>query len=194
MFWTGLIIAVIGGIFKTNYINKKIQKIYPIFHDFFCDTIFIFFVIIGAYFSINDFYLKIEENEKIISKFDYYEISNYNAAGNKSIKINGISSVKTPINDWAINFMTRKEGMPTWIPSQDLLLASKETIKKMPFFPFAHYTLALCLYKNKNKEWIESAQKAHEIFQNTTKIPNHHIDHDYGLKVTEQLLNQSITN
>ncbi|NMD00888.1 MAG: hypothetical protein GYA62_14380 [Bacteroidales bacterium] len=151
------------------------------------------FIIIGAYFSINDFF-KIEEKEKILLTFDYYEISNYNAAGNKSIKTNGIPNVKTPINDWAINFMIRKDGLPIWIPSQDLLIASKETIKKMPFFPFAHYTLALCLYVNKNKDWIESAQKANEIFQNTTKIPNHHIDHDYGLKVTEKLLNISITN
>jgi hypothetical protein len=64
----------------------------------------------------------------------------------------------------------------------------RDAIRLFPDFPFAYYALAYCLEKQGSPEWQTYAEKAVEIFEQTTSIGGHQKSHDECLVYLRQLL------
>lgn len=54
----------------------------------------------------------------------------------------------------------------------------RELIENFPTFPFGYYFLVLCLRERGDQEWRTYAEKAVEILEKTTKLSDHHPNHD----------------
>ena len=51
-----------------------------------------------------------------------------------------------------------------------------------------YYALAICMKSQGNPKWLEYARKAVRIFQFTTKMDGHNVQHDQALEVLNKLL------
>ncbi len=123
-------------------------------------------------------------------RLQYYDISLYNAIGNKSAKVAAIPLVATPINDWSEMFVTRSKGKIGFNCSPEAVEACKAVIEKMPQYPFSYYFLAKCFKEQKNPHWREYALKAQQILKETTAFPSHNGDHDVAFKEIGELLKE----
>ena len=66
----------------------------------------------------------------------------------------------------------------------------RKIIEGYPDFPFTYYYLAYCLHSRNDAIWKTYAEKAVEIFKQTTAISGHHQTHDQIMKETLKLLNE----
>ena len=100
-------------------------------------------------------------------------------AGN-GITFNSLLSTKME------NLLVMKEGKiyprtdPGLIPSIDSVIA------EYPYFPFGYWVKYNYLKSHGDLGWREFANKAVEIFENTTSIKEHNPSHDEALKMTKQ--------
>ncbi len=124
----------------------------------------------------------VNEARQKADRLQYYDISLYNAIGNKSAKVAAIPLVATPINDWSEPFVTRSKGKIGFNCSAEALEACKSVTEKMPLYPFSYYFLAKCFKEQNNPLWRENALKAQRILKETTTFPSHNTDHDVALK------------
>lgn len=63
------------------------------------------------------------------------------------------------------------------------LVLINTVINRYPNYPFGYYVKYLWLKSNNQKSWIDFAKQAKSIFEVTTKISGHSIDHDDALKI-----------
>ncbi len=60
-----------------------------------------------------------------------------------------------------------------------------------PRFPFAHYSLAVCLRRLGDLAWSDNAREAVVIFRKTTRLADHHPSHDEALREVERYLGEA---
>jgi len=79
----------------------------------------------------------------------------------------------------------------TYIMTEDKFTykCDKESIDKMikvtknyPDFPFSYYSIATCKKDRGEEGWKEYAERAIDIFEETTQIKDHNSAHDEGLE------------
>jgi hypothetical protein len=125
--------------------------------------------------QIKDLTMKI----KISEEMTYQEFALYNAQGfKKGFALNGITANPSPLDDWDKDFISRSEGKIICRCIPTAIQKCKSVIDKFPQYPFSYYFIACCLKEKGNQSWVWYANKAKDIFEKTTKLPNHHSDHD----------------
>jgi hypothetical protein len=73
----------------------------------------------------------------------------------------------------------------------EALQKDRDAIRLFPDFPFTYYALALCQQVAGASEWRSIAEKAVAIFEQTTSIGGHNLNHDQCLAYLRQLLAQT---
>lgn len=184
MYWIGLILALLSGLFSIKLVRIFISKYYHDINDGVFDAILFFLLIIGLCITTT-IYLS-GQNE--IKSLKFKDISLYNAMGNKSGKWNTVPVVRTPINDWNKNYAHYENGQIIFVCDPGAKKACREVIDKMPSYPFTYYFLAKCLKEENDDSWIEMAKKAKEILEITTQLESHHTDHENVLGEVNNLL------
>lgn len=143
---------------------------------------------IGFVFHIIALFQSWNDSQRMV-RIEYQEVAHYSANGNKSGSVNGVPLVRTPINDWDRDILTRREdGHPVWKCTYGAKDACEVVIQKMPKYPFSYYALALCKRESNDSTWKKDAQKALSILERTTTLKDHHPDHDRVLKDVRKLL------
>jgi len=191
MYWIGFFLALASGLFAINLFRNTLRRYIPTVKEEHFDRIRIALLIVGLSITTIKYYHdqhQIKGLENQIAAVAYKEVSVYNATGNKSGAWNGIRFVSSPIDDWNKNFVTRVEGKPVCHCNFSSIDTCKAVIEKLPLYPFAYYFLALCLKEQGNGSWRQSAVKAKMILTKTTRIPDHHADHDVILAEVDKLL------
>lgn len=179
-----IILVFLGGALQLSrhYLEKKINKI---------KTQTDHTERLKAKETISKLETTIFQQSQHIEQIDYKEMSEYDCTGNKSGKVGTIPMVRTPINDWNEDFVTRNQGKIVCKCNASAIEQCKSVIKKLPIYPFSYYFLATCLKEVKNRSWRQYANKAKSILEKTTKIPGHHSDHDLILDEVDKLLLES---
>jgi len=196
MYWIGFILALSSGLFSIGLVRSFIRKYYPDINDSAFDKILVILLIIGLGITTIKYYIDQNEIKSLGKNVDlskYQDISLYSAMGNKSGKVDGVTMVRTPINDWNKEYAHYEDGQIIFNCAPGAKEVCREVINKMPTYPFAYYFLAKCLREENNNSWIEVAERAKEILELTTQIAGHKTDHDNVLKDVNNLLNGSNT-
>jgi hypothetical protein len=115
---------------------------------------------------------------------------------NGQIPVGGGMATGSVLSDWAGGYASMYINRKTAtfdIEDNVMCTASaldqyRSIIKKYPFWPFAHFVLAICLKQQSDKSWEEHAMTALEILEKTTAVPNHHPDHSIALKRVKKML------
>jgi hypothetical protein len=127
---------------------------------------------------------------KLSEEMAYQEYALYGATGHKKgvQSLNGNLINPTPLMDWNKDFVSRSDGKIICNCSPESIPICRSVIKKFPQYPFSYYFLSLCLKDKGDSSWRGYAKKAETIFIKTTKMQNHHNDHDLILIEIKKLL------
>lgn len=199
MHWIGMAIALSSALLSTGLGRSHIRHYYPTLNDTLFDVVLIVVIVVGLGLSTIKHYIdqnEIKNLEEDVDLIKYQEVSLYGPKGVKAgLLINGIPTVRTPIDDWNKEYVHYGKGGKVIFQCQE---GAKEVclkvIDKIPEYPFSYLFLAQCLKEENESSWIEVAQKAKEILKKTTKMPGHNTSHDTALKEVADLLKAEIVN
>jgi hypothetical protein len=116
------------------------------------------------------------------------EVAVYNVFGHKSLLLNGIPAVRTPVDNWCRPWVFMDEGEVKWKLDDSTIEACRAAIAKQPDFPFPHFFLAEALRQTNDPKWKDEAKKSLSILEKTTQIPGHHSHHDQFLAKAQNFL------
>lgn len=80
------------------------------------------------------------------------------------------------------------EGRFQFLTGDNIEQQLQQVIREYPNFPFAYYGLAYCLQNRGDPHWKDYAEHAVRIFEQTTKISGHNLNHDRVLAELRQQL------
>lgn len=195
LFWLGLIISLTSMVLSNSLFKDKIKNTYPILSGYRIDIILIIVFCIGIGLSVKT---HVEDvNEKNILKHQielnrYDTVASYNIYGNLSGKPMGVPMIRSPIQDWGIEYVSVKNGGKFDCKCDSLsLLKYKQINIKIPDYPFTYYFLSKCLKDMDDPSWLDYADKAISILEKTTKSPVYHPHHELILNQAKLLRNKT---
>jgi hypothetical protein len=186
MFWIGLALAFIAFLLRLNLAREVLGEFIPAITEGQLDVVCLLAFLAGSACTVVKYLAGRREIELLKSQ----DIAKYSATGNRSAAVIGVRIVPTPIDDWSTAFVSRTEGSLIFRCEPAAIAASRAVIEKLPSYPFSYYLLAQCLRENGDPAWKGIAKTARSIFRKTTRLPDHHPDHDLALRAVEMMLTQ----
>ncbi len=120
---------------------------------------------------------EIEDTEKRLKNFQNYSYSaSLNYLGNSVESPNII--ISSPVSRKLEGCYTKSEKNTAFECTDECLGRYESLIQSDPFFPFSYYYITICLFNNKNSDWVIYARKSLEILDETTNIEGHNSYHD----------------
>ncbi len=114
----------------------------------------------------------------------YLSVSKLNAFGSAFDQASTSAIIfNSPLSTSLAPFLSTSNNVLTWQCSTEAMMTYRKIIVEMPEFPFAHFYLGSCEKGTGSLDWESEIAAAKKIFEITTTIPDHHVNHDDVLKI-----------